>query len=100
MTDISKPKSSPEQVNLQELRVRRDSPAGSRDVFLDLKQQLEAEIVAHADPGLDLTDRGQVRPFVHNCLDDLLVKMGIVLNKNERRQLLDAIVADLTDRRS
>jgi hypothetical protein len=90
-----------EPANLQDLRVRRDSPvADSRDAFLELKNQLKTEIIAQASPAVDLSDRNQARPFVHDCLDDLLEKKGIVLNRNEKRQLLDAIVADLIVPRS
>jgi hypothetical protein len=88
-------------VNIQELRVRRDSPnAGSRDVFMEMRKQLKAELIAYADPTLDLTDRNQVRPYVHDCLDNLLAKRELVLNKDEKRQLLDEIVADLIKHRS
>ncbi|MFO7663511.1 MAG: hypothetical protein R6X18_13080 [Chloroflexota bacterium] len=50
---------------------------------------------AQADPEIDLSDRSQVRPLAHDCLNDLLEKRGVVLNKNEKRQLLDELVADL-----
>lgn len=94
-------KARPEPTDLQAMRVRRDSPnIGSRDVFLEMKRQLQAEMTAYADPGLDLADRRQVRRYVHECLDDLLTQKGIVLNKDEKRLLLDAIVADLIDQRS
>jgi hypothetical protein len=55
---------------------------------------------AHADPEVDLSERSQTRPFVHDCLNDLLEKRGIVLNRNEKRQLLDELVADLMQNRS
>lgn len=82
--------------DLRELRVRRDSPApGSRDAFIDLKNQLAAHILVHLEPGIDVGQRSQIRPYVHDRLDDLLEARGIVLNRGEKRQLLEAIVADL-----
>lgn len=82
--------------DLREIRVRRDSPVpGSRDAFLDLKRQLGAQIVAQLEPGVDVGQRSQVRPYVHDRLDALLEERGIVLNRGEKRQLLEAIVADL-----
>ena len=86
--------------DLREIRVRRDSPApGSRDAFLDLKKQLGAQILANLEPGIDAGQRSQIRPYVHDRLDALLGERGIVLNRGEKRQLLEAIVADLLDSR-
>lgn len=85
--------------DLQQIRVRRDSPTvGARDAFLDLKNNLTAHIIEHLEPGIDLTQRSQIRPYVHDRLDGLLDERGIVLNRSEKRQLLEAIVADLTNR--
>ena len=82
---------------LSEIRVRRDSPAvGTRDAFLELKNQLCRHILAMRDPALDFSDRAQIRPFVHDRLDALLDERRIVLNRGEKRQLLEAIVAELS----
>ncbi len=48
------------------------------------------------DPALDAADRAQIRPFVHDRLDALLDERAIVLNRGEKRQLLEAIVAELS----
>lgn len=82
--------------DLRELRVRRDSPSpGTRDAFLELKNRLCEQILRQIEPDLDLSQRSQVRPYVHDRLDGLLETQGIVLNRGEKRQLLEAIVADL-----
>lgn len=82
---------------LSEIRVRRDSPAvGARDAFLELKNQLCRHILALRDPALNVGDRAQIRPFVHDRLDVLLDEHRIVLNRGEKRQLLEAIVAELS----
>jgi hypothetical protein len=87
--------------DLRELRVRRDSPAsGSRDAFLELKNNLCGQILKQLEPGIDVTQRAQIRPYVHDRLDGLLEERGIVLNRSEKRQLLEAIVADLTGSQS
>ena len=52
------------------------------------------------DPALDVADRAQIRPFVHDRLDGLLDERGIVLNRGEKRQLLEAIVAELSGSQS
>ena len=82
---------------LSEIRVRRDSPTvGARDAFLDLKNRLCRQLLAMRDPALDVADRAQIRPFVHDRLDALLDERAIVLNRGEKRQLLEAIVAELS----
>jgi len=87
--------------DLREIRVRRDSPSpGTRDAFLELKNTLCDQILREMDPNIDLSQRSQVRPFVHDRLDVLLEEHGIVLNRSEKRQLLEAIVADLINTRA
>jgi hypothetical protein len=85
---------SPE--DLREMRVRRDSPvSGARDAFLELKQGIGDEIRGQLHPGVDQSQRSQLRPFVHDRLDAMLRERGVVLNRSEKRQLLEAIVTDL-----
>ena len=87
--------------DLRELRVRRDSPSpGARDAFLDLKNRLCEQLLLEIEPELDRSQRAHVRPYVHDRLDGLLETQGIVLNRSEKRQLLEALVADLIDSRS
>ena len=87
--------------DLREIRVRRDSPtSGTRDAFLELKNKLCSHILEQLEPGVDVAQRSQVRPYVHDRLDALLEERGIVLNRSEKRQLLEAIVADLSGSQS
>lgn len=86
--------------DLSDIRVRRDSPSlGARDAFLELKNNLCDQILRQMDPIIDLSQRSQVRPYVHDRLDALLEEREIVLNRIEKRQLLEAIVADLINSR-
>jgi hypothetical protein len=83
--------------DLREMRVRRDSPAsGARDAFLELKQEIGDQIRNQIDPTVDRAQRSQLRPYVHDKLDAMLDERGVVLNRGEKRQLLEAIVADLS----
>ncbi len=101
MTDNKGTTNKPDQEDLRELRVRRDSPAlGSRDAFLELKNKLCQEILGSLDPQVDITQKEQVRPYVHDRMNTLLEERGIVLNRSEKRQLLEAIVTDLMHSRS
>lgn len=83
---------------LSDIRVRRDSPAvGARDAFTELKDQLCRQILARREPALAVGDRAAIRPFVHEHLGELLAERGIVLNRGEKRQLLEAVVAELSN---
>lgn len=82
---------------LQDIRVRRASPsAGNRDAFLQLRDKLCRELLATLDPALDITKKSQLRPYVHERLDSLLAEMNLVLNRSEKRQLMEAIVEELS----
>ena len=87
----------PDPGDLENIRVRRDSPsAGNRDAFLQLKTRLCEELMAALDPAMDLTDNARLRPYAHEHLDVLLSEMKVVLNRTEKRQLLEAIVEELS----
>jgi hypothetical protein len=95
--DTKKPKQAPDPNDLHEMRVRRDSPlSGSRDAFLELRREMSEQIQAQLSPSVDRSQRSQIRPFVHDRLDVILEERGIVLNRSEKRQLLEAIVTDIT----
>lgn len=88
-----------ESSGLQELRVRRNSPStGARDAFQDLRVRLRQIIAADLHPELDPADLNRLRPFVHERLNRLLDESALVLNRAEKRQLLEAIVLDLSTR--
>lgn len=94
--DQKKNNQEPDSGDLREMRVRRGSPvSGSRDAFLELKQQLSDQVQAQLHPSIDRFQRTQIRPFVHDRLDAMLRERGVVLNRSEKRQLLEAIVADI-----
>jgi hypothetical protein len=95
--DAKKQKQAPDPNDLHEMRVRRDSPlSGSRDAFLELRREISKQIQAQLHPDVDRSQRSQIRPFVHDRLDVMLEERGIVLNRSEKRQLLEAIVTDIT----
>lgn len=82
---------------LHELRVRRDSPTvGSRDAFQDLKLRLQQAIAVDLDPSLDVSNSAQLRPYVHERLNRLLAEQALILNRAEKRQMLEAIVNGLS----
>ena len=85
-----------ESSKLQELRVKRSSPAvGSRDAYVDLKNRVQQRLIAELDPGMDITQTAEVRGTIREMFDSLLEEESIVLTKNEKRRLFEAIVAEI-----
>ena len=81
---------------LREIRIRRDSPVqGARDAFLELKNRLCGQIAVEIEADSDLRHPSRLRPYVHDRLDTLLEEREIIVNRREKRLLLEAIVADL-----
>ena len=81
---------------LQELRVKRSSPAvGSRDAYVDLKNRIQQKLIAELDPGMDITQTAEVRGTIREMFDAMLEEESIVLTRNEKRRLFEAIVAEI-----
>ena len=80
----------------QELRVKRSSPAvGSRDAYVDLKNRVQQKLIAELDPGMDITQTADVRNTIREMFDGMLEEESIVLTRNEKRRLFEAIVAEI-----
>lgn len=80
----------------QELRVKRSSPAvGSRDAYVDLKNRIQQKLIAELDPGMDITQSSEVRNTIREMFDTMLEEESIVLTRNEKRRLYEAIVAEI-----
>ncbi len=81
---------------LQELRVKRSSPAvGSRDAYVDLKNRIQQKLIAELDPSMDITQTAEVRGTIREMFDAMLEEESIVLTRNEKRRLFEAIVAEI-----
>lgn len=85
-----------EPSKLQELRVKRTSPAvGSRDAYVDLKNRIQQRLIAELDPGMDITQTAEVRMTIQEMFESMLAEESIVLTRNEKRRLFEAIVAEI-----
>lgn len=85
-----------EPSKLQELRVKRSSPAtGSRDAYLDLKNRVQQRLIAELDPGMDITKTAEVRKTIQEMFEAMLAEESIVLTRNEKRSLFEQIVAEI-----
>ena len=85
-----------EPSKLQELRVKRASPAvGSRDAYVDLKNRVQQRLIAELDPSMDITQTAEVRVQIQEMFESMLAEESIVLTRNEKRRLFEAIVAEI-----
>ena len=81
---------------LQELRVKRASPAAnSRDAYSDLKSRIQQKLIAELDPSMDITQSAEVRATIQEMFENMLVEEKIVLSRTEKRKLFDSIVAEI-----
>ena len=82
---------------LQELRVRRTSPAaGARgDTYTDLKNRIQQKLIAELDPSMDVTKTAEVRSVINEMFETMLAEEQIVLSRNEKRNLFEQIVAEI-----
>ncbi len=81
---------------LQELRVKRASPSvGSRDAYVDLKNRVQQRLIAELDPSMDITQTAEVRVTIQEMFETMLAEESIVLTRNEKRRLFEAIVAEI-----
>ena len=88
--------SGAEPSKLQELRVKRASPAvGSRDAYVDLKNRVQQRLIAELDPSMDITQTAEVRVTIQEMFETMLAEESIVLTRNEKRRLFEAIVAEI-----
>ncbi len=81
---------------LQELRVKRTSPAtGSRDAFVDLKNRVQQKLISELDPSIDIRQTAEVRGTIQEMFETMLADEQIVLSRNEKRALFEQIVAEI-----
>jgi len=90
------PDDDPQVSKLQELRVKRSSPgSGSRDPYGDLKNRIQAKLIAELDPSMDVSQTAEMRNTIQEMFETMLQEEQIVLTRNERRKLFEQIVAEI-----
>ncbi|MGD2078267.1 MAG: CpaF family protein [Chloroflexota bacterium] len=81
---------------LQELRVKRSSPAvGPRDTYSDLKNRIQQKLIAELDPSMDIAESSEVRLTIQEMFETMLLQEQIVLTRSEKKKLFDQIVAEI-----
>ena len=85
-----------EQSPLQELRVRRASPAAtSRDAYTDMKTRIQQKLIAELDPGMDISQTSEVRATIQEMFETMLQEERSILSRSEKQKLFESIVAEI-----
>lgn len=63
--------------------------------FFELKRKVQIALIAELDPKLDLTQTAQVRRNIEEQFNRILEQQGIVLNRQDRNRLFEAITAEI-----
>lgn len=84
---------------LADMRVRRQSvPAGpSRSAdgsYVDLKLRVQNKLLSEIDPSMD-AQSPEVRATIEELFNTILNEEGLVLNRRDRQQLFESIVAEI-----
>jgi hypothetical protein len=61
-----------------------------------LVSQLQQRLVAELGHDLNLSDPSQARAVIQEKLEAVLVEEKLTLNRNEKRQVIEAILRDLS----
>ena len=63
--------------------------------FFELKRKVQNALIAELDPKLDLSQTAQVRRNIEEQFNRILEQQGIVLNRQDRNRLFEAITAEI-----
>jgi pilus assembly protein CpaF len=80
---------------MRELRVRRQSVAGSRDQHADIKTRVQNQLIAELDPKMDMSRTDEVRSTIEELFDQILAEENLPLSRAERQRLFETIVAEI-----
>jgi pilus assembly protein CpaF len=64
--------------------------------YMDLKSRVQSKLMSELDSqSLDVTKKAQIRSHIEGMFGQILADESLVLSKNERQRLFEAIVADI-----
>ncbi len=69
--------------------------AAQRDGFFDLKRKVQNALISELDPMLDLSQTAQVRRTIEEHFNRILSQQAIILNRQDRTRLFEAIAAEI-----
>jgi len=65
------------------------------NAFNDLKEHLQAKLMAKLDPGMDISRPEEVRLAIQARFDQILAQENIILSRSERERMFEALVAEI-----
>jgi pilus assembly protein CpaF len=63
--------------------------------FFELKRKVQNALITELDPKLDLSQTAQVRRVIDEHFNRILSQQGIILNRQDRTRLFEAIIAEI-----
>ena len=81
---------------LEELRMRRQPVAPTREPSMDIKSRIQERLIAEMDPKMDVTANvTEVRQTIEELFQSILAQENIVLSRAERTRMFEQIVAEI-----
>ncbi|HXW00829.1 MAG TPA: transcription termination/antitermination protein NusG, partial [Anaerolineae bacterium] len=67
-----------------------------QDVFKDLKERIQAKLLAQLDPTIDISRPNELgRTILQDKFDQILAQENIILSRSERERLFESIVTEI-----
>ena len=63
--------------------------------FFDLKRKVQNALISELDPKMDLSQTAQVRRTIEEHFNRILSQQGVILNRQDRTRLFEAIAAEI-----
>lgn len=82
--------------NTQTRRVSSSVTAASQDTYQDLKNRVQAKLIAGLDPSTDPSKVQEVRKTIQDLFEQILSEENIVLSRPERARMFEQIAAEIT----
>jgi pilus assembly protein CpaF len=73
----------------------RPGVRGSENSYMDLKVRVQNKLLSELDQSMDVNQKAQVRTHIEELFNSILADESLVLSRNERQRLFEAIVADI-----
>jgi pilus assembly protein CpaF len=80
---------------LQQLREQRSPTMGAKDAYTDLKNRIQAKLIAELDPSMDVSQSPEMRTTIQEMFETMLLEEQIVLTRSEKQRLFEQIVAEI-----
>jgi pilus assembly protein CpaF len=73
----------------------RPGGRGTENSYMDLKVRVQNKLLSELDQSMDVNQKAQVRTHIEELFNSILADESLVLSRNERQRLFEAIVADI-----